>query len=357
MRKAIILFFWLCIFVTQILSQISTDGLVAYYPFNGNANDSTGNGNNGTLHGTTPTTDRLNLTGSAIYFNGSSDWISIPNKPSFDFGSSDFSISYWANRENNSTSHCVFARDGRIYTPLLIGYSEEGKEVMYSSLNGSDWYLFSIKMGAIATQNWKFYLVQRKGNTIETYQDGNLISTESMIGSLPNGTGNLQIGFVQQTLWYKGSIDDFRIYNRALTEPEIQVLFHENGWTGDINSGLVAYYPFNGDAKDESGNGNDGTVNGATLTTDRFGTLNNAYSFNGSSNYIKITKLNPIDITKINQISVSVWMNSYASTGSHQKILESSGASNDDYISFYNGNVYGTLKNITTSSGPFDNNT
>ena len=46
--------------------------------------------------------------------------------------------------------------------------------------------------------------------------------------------------------------------------------------------GLVAYYPFNGNANDESGNGNHGTVNGATLTTDRDGNENSSYSFDGT---------------------------------------------------------------------------
>jgi len=62
-----------------------------------------------------------------------------------------------------------------------------------------------------------------------------------------------------------------------------------------LDSGLVACYPFNGNANDESGNGNNGTVNGATLTTDRFGNPNSAYSFNGVSDYISLnskTKLN-----------------------------------------------------------------
>ena len=49
-----------------------------------------------------------------------------------------------------------------------------------------------------------------------------------------------------------------------------------SGWSGvfaqiNLDSGLVAHYPFNGNANDESGNGNNGTVNGATHTTDRFG--------------------------------------------------------------------------------------
>ena len=44
---------------------------------------------------------------------------------------------------------------------------------------------------------------------------------------------------------------------------------------------MIGYWPFNGNANDESGNGNNGTVNGATLTTDRFGNLNSAYNFSG----------------------------------------------------------------------------
>jgi hypothetical protein len=58
---------------------------------------------------------------------------------------------------------------------------------------------------------------------------------------------------------------------------------------GQINlkNGLVACYPFNTYANDESGNGNNGIVNGATLTTDRFGKANSAYNFNGSS-YIEL---------------------------------------------------------------------
>jgi predicted nucleic acid-binding Zn-ribbon protein len=51
----------------------------------------------------------------------------------------------------------------------------------------------------------------------------------------------------------------------------------------DITTGLVAYFPFSGNAGDSSGNGNHGTVNGATLTSDRFGSLQKAYLFSGST--------------------------------------------------------------------------
>ena len=46
--------------------------------------------------------------------------------------------------------------------------------------------------------------------------------------------------------------------------------FSTSQLTGTLNNGLVGYWPFNGNANDESGNGNDGTVNGVTLTNDRF---------------------------------------------------------------------------------------
>lgn len=67
---------------------------------------------------------------------------------------------------------------------------------------------------------------------------------------------------------------------------------------------LVAYYPFNGNANDESGNGNHGTVNGATLTADRSGNLNRAYLFNGVDNYIEATR----PISADNSFTISCWI-------------------------------------------------
>jgi hypothetical protein len=61
-----------------------------------------------------------------------------------------------------------------------------------------------------------------------------------------------------------------------------------NAVSGSLTQGLVGYWPFCGNANDDSGKGNNGTVNGATLTTDRFGNANSAYSFNGTNNYINL---------------------------------------------------------------------
>lgn len=68
-------------------------------------------------------------------------------------------------------------------------------------------------------------------------------------------------------------------------------------------NGLVGWWPFNGNANDLFGGNNNGVVNGASLTTDRFNNINSAYLFNGSSNYILVNTI-PTNNT---QYSISVW--------------------------------------------------
>ena len=73
-------------------------------------------------------------------------------------------------------------------------------------------------------------------------------------------------------------------------------------------NGLVGYWPFNGNANDASGNGNNGTVNGATLTADRFGNPNSAYQFNGSGSGNSITIPNSSTLNITGPMSFSLWV-------------------------------------------------
>lgn len=74
----------------------------------------------------------------------------------------------------------------------------------------------------------------------------------------------------------------------------------------DVTNEMVAYYPFNGNANDESGNGNHGSVFGATLTSDRFGNPISAYEFDGINDYI-VTPLD-INISVMPELTMSVWL-------------------------------------------------
>src|SRR5690349_12571051 len=74
----------------------------------------------------------------------------------------------------------------------------------------------------------------------------------------------------------------------------------------DLENGLVAYYPFNGDANDKTSNHSNMTVTGATLVTDRNNNSNSSYSFNGTSNKMTST----IDLKGSTSFSISVWIKS-----------------------------------------------
>ena len=70
-------------------------------------------------------------------------------------------------------------------------------------------------------------------------------------------------------------------------------------------NGLVGWWPFNGNANDESGNGNNGTVNGATLTADRNGKANSAYSFDGVNDFIEVAQNQTLN--NVSSFSISIW--------------------------------------------------
>lgn len=84
------------------------------------------------------------------------------------------------------------------------------------------------------------------------------------------------------------------------------------GWTGvvdggiDLNNGLIAYYPFNSNANDESGNDNHGTLSGPLLTTDRFATLDQAFTFDGADDNININAISP-EVNQVTATSLSCW--------------------------------------------------
>jgi hypothetical protein len=80
----------------------------------------------------------------------------------------------------------------------------------------------------------------------------------------------------------------------------------------DISAGLAASFPFNGNANDVSGNGNNGVVYGATLIADRSGNPNSAYSFDGVDDYVRTTDSQSLNIT--GDLTISAWIRASDST-------------------------------------------
>ena len=298
MKKIILfslLFAVLCI-TTKAQSNLTT-GLVAYYPFNGNANDESGNGNNGTVNGATLTTDRFGNVGKAYSFDGVNNNI-VLNQP---FLTGKFSLSVWLKVSSTQTGY-----HGSIFSNGLLhgnwgngfhAYIEPNNEYLYFDkfpravgYGASQ----SINLSDNSFHNFVFVWNGLTGvNSAKIYKDGILIAIGDFPSNVINSTGNLMCGFATDggvNFPFKGIMDDIRIYNRALTSDEVTQLYNSEKPATDLSSGLVAYYPFNGNANDESGNGNNGTVNGAvTLTTDKDRKANSAYEFPGLAfNYISV---------------------------------------------------------------------
>lgn len=128
------------------------------------------------------------------------------------------------------------------------------------------------------------------------------ITNELQILSISNDTlyltggGKIYLGNYSDTLSFNN--DTLKVNNAIINSPNFIV----GNESDTINSGLIAYYPFNGNANDLSGNGHNGIVNGATLTTDRFGNLNSAYYFDGND-YIKAC------IGSYDKLAISLWFN------------------------------------------------
>jgi hypothetical protein len=278
--------------LAQVPSYVPSNGLVGYWPFNGNANDQTPNGNNGTVNGATLTSDRFGNANSAYSFDGVNDYIQINNIVS-NFGLSDFTISIWYNTQSLNSSHLINKR----YNESCGNFWEFRKEGFEISQDiGCTENISILNTQNIQINNWCNVIIKRNGNILKYYIDGILSQTitTSIIHNI-NNDNNVIIGAVIAPISgflqaHNGKIDDIGMLTRALTQEEITAMYNGvnysdtcNNVSGSLTQGLVGYWPFCGNANDDSGNGNNGTVNGATLSTDRFGNANSAYNFSGGS--------------------------------------------------------------------------
>jgi hypothetical protein len=116
-------------------------------------------------------------------------------------------------------------------------------------------------------------------------------------------------------------------------------------------SGLVGWWPFNGNANDESGSGNDGTVNGATLTADRYGVINKAYNFNSSS----IRCINPGPLSNSSR-TVSFWAktSSIATAGGYCVSYGSDNVNGGEFGLRLNRNCIGPSIDVSASAITYD---
>lgn len=268
-------------------------GQTNYYPFNGNANDESGNGRNGVVLGATPTIDRFGNPNSAYSFDGLNDYINIP-LPSI--SSHAFSFCGWLRTDglNNSQASQIFfgGRTGTTTTLTHLGTELNDTGMLYAQVKAGSNDRPTIKEtnSSIHDGQWHLYCVTLSSTAFILYLDGQVVAEDNTFTTSGNMTNKSILGGYSDNdssfrHFYEGDLDDVRIYDRVLTDTEIQALYSEGGWTG--NNDLVAHYPFSGNADDSSGNALHLTGN-AMLTSDRFNTPNSAFLFNGVDDHFEV---------------------------------------------------------------------
>jgi hypothetical protein len=223
---------------TSVPSYVPTSGLVSWYPFNGNADNEYGTGMNGTVNGAMSSTDRFGNPNSAYNFNGTTDNITI-DSAFFNVGWSNYSISYWLNSDSTDNpfngNHNQVAINTIPHHGFDIGFNwgNSGKYSLWTASNpsSSGWDIVpGFKANSnISSHAWKHVVVVKQHDTAYSfYIDAVLDTTFNMpVAAMTYNCklilGNIDPAYANEGFW--GSLDDYGIWNRALTPCEIYQLY------------------------------------------------------------------------------------------------------------------------------------
>jgi hypothetical protein len=219
----------------QVPSYVPTNGLVAWYPFNANANDESGNGNDLTTSSIfpSPTLDRFGFMNSAYrFYPGNNLFKDTPNTLG-----QNFTWSLWMNKRNIdiesvgiaetdsfSTSGGGFGTSFNIPKFICQGYT-----VNVTNSNTS-----------IQNDEWIHFVIIKSGNTFSIYIDAIINSSGTSPYATYNTNTYFQVG-QNSTGTADGDIDDIGMWNRVLTPAEIQALYNAPPPTPCVSPTAVSF--------------------------------------------------------------------------------------------------------------------
>src|SRR5436190_3274596 len=214
----------------QLPSYVPANGLIAWWGFNGNANDESGNNNNGTNNGAALTADRFGNANSAYSFDGTSSYISIPSSSSLESPTTRLTMSAWINLSGYSLI-------GQAFGPILTKSNSSANAFMYRftvDINGISFYAginnWSSNTGAafnFSLNQWYLLTAVLDSFTSYFYLNDSLIATNVFTTSITGDGLPLEIGrdVPGSTEVFNGKIDDIGIWNVALTQQQITNLY------------------------------------------------------------------------------------------------------------------------------------
>lgn len=238
MKKILLITLALAGLASVGLAKIDTTGMVAFYPFIGNANDLSGHGNNGIESGATLTIDRFGSINNAYIFDGINDYIFVPDSQSLDLTTAA-TISIWVRPDTcPQLEDCApligkGAPNADNYTISISGTPTDKLRflfwqggTLYTAIVNS--WLTPAKVG-----KWLNIVSVYDGSTgvVKLFEDSlKIFESSGFPVSLDTSNTGLDIGSRSSTPGaydynFKGAIDDIRIFNRALSDSEVVSLY------------------------------------------------------------------------------------------------------------------------------------
>jgi hypothetical protein len=235
--------------MAQVPNYVPTNGLVGWWPFNGNANDESGNGNNGNVNGATLAEDRNGSNNSAYFFDGNNfTHISIPNNPDSSLNlTQDLTISSWfySNSMNdfNSTVRSIVMKSGDgvgdpngytygVWAGTPTSTPSTGTINFQAQPNNNSLTYPTGNSGDVQINQWYCYVVTytKNDSILQYYLNGVLIDAKIIHFDIGVNSNDLWIGsqpsIYSTTKTFNGKIDDIGIWNRALSQQEITALYN-----------------------------------------------------------------------------------------------------------------------------------
>jgi len=311
--------------------------LIAFYSFDQSTQDLSGSANqhDGTaVNVEYAMVDENDPTNFAAKFNGQDSYIHIPNHDDLNLGD-EFTISFLvkADKDNGNYDSSLFFYQSNNGRPAILSKDQIGEDTsgaynlfFQSQTNGDECYqnaYFEVQnnivgMGGatgtpILTNPEGFHHVvwRHFDDTYEIWIDGQLSQSVQSTSTPVANTNDLLIGRRGHSSGhFKGLIDELSIYDESLSDTAITQLFQMYNTTVDIDvidkCSLVAYYPFEDNANDASGNGHDGTVVNATFVKPDADSDNMAAQFNGEDTYIHVPSHDDLNLSDAFTVSFLV---------------------------------------------------
>jgi hypothetical protein len=293
----------------------SSGNLLGWWPLDGDANDYSGNGNNGIIFGnlnfvSTSSIPSPNTNVTSMFtgnFNGASSYVSQISSPTT---STTFTASAWINPTSVSSSYAIMGeRSGTAGTWAF--YVRPTGQIGLSLNTYAD---YSSTSANLIPNTWQYVTAVVSGTALTLYDNGVAIYTTTMSHSVAYDGTALGIGSQAGTGWntgFSGLIGNAQIYGTALSASQVQQLYQE-GISGLplSGAGLVGWWPLDGNAQDYSSSGNSGTAIAVNYISQQvtkpylISSLNSyGANFNGATSAIGTSQL----ISFPSQLTVSAW--------------------------------------------------